>query len=61
MMLRHSLERAVEAAALEDSIHSCWADGILTRDLRADGLGTAAVTEAVCERLRTSAAAWSGS
>ena len=56
MMLRHSLDRPLEADALEASIHACWADGILTRDLRPDGLGTAAVTEAVCERLRTAAA-----
>ena len=61
MMLRHSLDRSAEAAALEDSIHSCWGDGILTRDLRADGLGTTDVTEAVCDRLRMAAAARSGS
>jgi 3-isopropylmalate dehydrogenase len=52
MMLRHSLGRADEAAALESAIHACWADGILTRDLRPDGLGTEQVTDAVCERLR---------
>jgi 3-isopropylmalate dehydrogenase len=57
MMLRHSLDRPLEADALEASIHACWADGILTRDLRPDGLPTAQVTEAVCDRLRTAAAA----
>jgi len=55
MMLRHSLDRPAEAAALERAIHDCWSDGILTRDLRPDGLGTAAVTEAVCARLRGTA------
>jgi 3-isopropylmalate dehydrogenase len=52
MMLRHSLDRPAEAEALERAVHACWDDGILTRDLRPDGLGTEAVTEAVCERLR---------
>jgi 3-isopropylmalate dehydrogenase len=57
MMLRHSLDRAAEAEALERAVHTCWDDGILTRDLRSDGLGTEAVTEAVCERLRAPSAA----
>jgi 3-isopropylmalate dehydrogenase len=52
MMLRHSLDRPAEADALEGAIHACWADGILTRDLRPDGQSTEAVTEAVCNRLR---------
>jgi len=56
MMLRHSLDRPDEADSLERSIHACWTDGLLTRDLRPDGMGTADVTEAVCERLRAEAA-----
>jgi 3-isopropylmalate dehydrogenase len=52
MMLRHSLDCPAAAAALEQVIHGCWSDGLLTRDLRADGLGTGQVTAAVCERLR---------
>ena len=55
-MLRHSLGRPAEADTLEGAIHACWDDGILTRDLRPDGLGTGAVTEAVCERLLTATA-----
>jgi 3-isopropylmalate dehydrogenase len=51
MMLRHSLDRPVEAEALERCIHGCWSDGMLTRDLRPDGLTTERVTAAVCERL----------
>jgi len=51
MMLRHSLNRPGEAEALEQCIHACWADGLLTRDLLPDGLGTEDVTEAVCARL----------
>ena len=61
MMLRHSLDRPGEAAALEQVIHGCWSDGVLTRDLRPDGLGTEQVTAAVCERLRGLAAAGTGS
>ena len=57
MMLRHSLERNVEADALENCIHECWNDGILTTDLRVDGLSTNAVTTAVCERLAGTKAA----
>jgi 3-isopropylmalate dehydrogenase len=53
MMLRHSLDRPDEADALERCIHACWADGLLTRDLRPDGLGTEDITEAVCGRLST--------
>jgi 3-isopropylmalate dehydrogenase len=56
MMLRHSLDCGAEADALERCIHGCWADGLLTRDLRPDGAGTAEVTEAVCQRLRVEAA-----
>jgi len=52
MMLRHSLDRPAEAGALEQCIHGCWGDGILTRDVRPDGVSTAQVTQAVCERLQ---------
>ena len=52
MMLRHSLDRADEADALERSIHQCWDEGILTPDLVPGGCSTARVTEAVCERLK---------
>ena len=55
MMLRHSLDRPDEAAALEGVIHSCWTDGALTRDLRSDGMTTEQVTATVCERLSSSA------
>jgi len=51
MMLRHSLDRPVEAAALERCIHDCWSGGQLTRDLHPGGLTTEQVTQAVCERL----------
>ncbi len=51
MMLRHSLDRTEEADALEQSIHRCWDEGILTPDLVPGGCSTARVTEAVCERL----------
>jgi 3-isopropylmalate dehydrogenase len=51
MMLRHSLEKPVAAAALEQAIFQCWEDGILTRDLEADGCKTDEVTKAVCDRL----------
>jgi 3-isopropylmalate dehydrogenase len=54
MMLRHSLDRAAEAEALERCIRGCWEDGLLTRDLRPDGLSTDQVTAAVCDRLRLS-------
>jgi 3-isopropylmalate dehydrogenase len=51
MMLRHSLGCGDEANALEQSIHDCWNEGILTTDLRADGYSTSEVTATVCERL----------
>jgi 3-isopropylmalate dehydrogenase len=57
MMLRHSLDCPAEADALEQVIHGCWSDGVLTRDLRPDGLGTGQVTATVCERLRAGIAA----
>jgi len=57
MMLRHSLDLPAAADALESSIHACWSDGVLTRDLRNDGVSTTQATAAVCERLRTGAAA----
>ena len=57
MMLRHSLGETVAAAALEGAITACWNDGVLTRDLVSDGRGTAAITEAVCDRLVASGTA----
>jgi len=54
MMLRHSLGCNEEADALERCIHSCWSEGILTTDLRADGYTTSEVTRAVCKRLADS-------
>jgi len=51
MMLRHSLDRPVEADALERSIHQCWEEGVLTPDLVPGGCSTAQATEAVCKRL----------
>jgi len=59
MMLRHSLDRPAEADVLERCIHGCWSDGLLTRDLRPDGLTTEQVTAAVCARLSASARAGS--
>ncbi len=51
MMLRHSLGCNREADALEQTIFSCWNDGILTVDLVENGLGTREITETVCRRL----------
>jgi 3-isopropylmalate dehydrogenase len=51
MMLRHSLDCSCEADILEHCIHDCWSEGILTKDLLADGFSTSEVTEAVCSRL----------
>lgn len=51
MMLRHSLDCQEEASVLEDCIHECWEEGILTGDLREDGYSTSEVTAAVCEKL----------
>jgi 3-isopropylmalate dehydrogenase len=51
MMLRHSLGDAEAADALEDCVYGCWEDGILTKDLDPNGLGTEEITDAVCERL----------
>jgi len=51
MMFRHSLDREDVADHLEETIHGCWSDGILTRDLVPDGLGTSEITDEVCERL----------
>jgi 3-isopropylmalate dehydrogenase len=56
MLLRHSLGREAEADDLERAVHACWSDGVLTRDLRPDGAGTAGITEAVCARLAGPAA-----
>lgn len=52
MMLRLSLHLPQAADALEQAIFQCWDDGVLTRDLVADGCTTAEVTEAVCARLQ---------
>ncbi len=54
MMLRHSLDCANEADALEQSIYCCWDEGILTPDL-GGACGTTQITNAVCERLSSSA------
>ena len=51
MMLRHSLDLPDAASALEETIHGCWNDGLLTRDLTPDGLGTDEITDEVCKRL----------
>ena len=51
MLLRHSLDLAAPADALESCIHTCWSEGLLTRDLDPNGPGTQEITDAVCERL----------
>lgn len=51
MMLRHSLDCDEEAAAIEACVYDCWSEGVLTADLRADGLSTSEVTDTVCRRL----------
>jgi 3-isopropylmalate dehydrogenase len=51
MMLRHSLQQIPAAALLENCVHQCWQDGILTPDLAADGCGTTEATNAVCALL----------
>lgn len=51
MMLRHSLDNEEAADTLEACVYGCWTDGILTRDLDPDGLGTQEITDAVCQRL----------
>jgi 3-isopropylmalate dehydrogenase len=51
MMLRHSLGCHEEALALEECIHECWNEGILTKDLKENGYSTTEVTAAVCEKL----------
>jgi len=61
MMLRHSLDQPVEAEALESSIQACWEDGVLTRDLRPDGVTTEQATDAVCRRLLEAGGARSAS
>jgi len=55
MMLRHSLACEAEAGALENCIYECWNEGILTGDLRADGLSTSEVTDTVCAKLEAGA------
>jgi 3-isopropylmalate dehydrogenase len=54
MMLRHSLGNSAAATALEQAVFQCWEDGVLTRDLEADGCTTDEVTAAVCDRLSNS-------
>ena len=51
MMLRHSLDNEKAADALEECIYGCWEDGILSKDLDPEGLGTQEITDAVCKRL----------
>jgi len=55
MMLRHSLARPDAADALEQAIHKCWEDGVLTQDLVKGGCSTPEVTAAVCARLSAGA------
>jgi len=55
MMLRHSLACPEAADALEQAIHQCWEDGVLTQDLVKDGCSTEQVTSSVCARLSASA------
>ncbi|MEJ8567743.1 3-isopropylmalate dehydrogenase [Elongatibacter sediminis] len=57
MMLRLSLHETEAADALDSAITDCWSDGVLTLDLVPEGVGTEAVTEAVCRRLTGAAAA----
>jgi 3-isopropylmalate dehydrogenase len=51
MLLRYSLHRFDAATALEQAIHQCWEDGILTYDLVRNGHSTEEVTAEVCARL----------
>lgn len=51
MLLRHSLHQSDAAIALEQAIHQCWEEGILTYDLVRNGHSTEEVTAAVCARL----------
>ena len=51
MMLRHSLDNEEAADTLEQSIYGCWEDGILSKDLDPEGLGTQEISDAVCKRL----------
>jgi len=51
LMLRHSLALPEAAATLEQVIYQCWEDGVLTRDLVANGATTREVAETVCARL----------
>lgn len=51
MLLRHSLHQFDAATALEQAIHQCWEEGILTYDLVKHGRSTDAVTAEVCARL----------
>lgn len=51
MLLRHSLQQHEAASVLEQTIFSCWEDGVLTCDLVKNGRTTKQVTEEVCKRL----------
>lgn len=51
MLLRHSLQQAEPAAALEQAIFQCWEAGVLTCDLVKNGSSTKEVTQEVCQRL----------
>jgi len=51
MMLRYSLDNEEAADALEECVYGCWEDGILSKDLDPEGLGTQEITDAVCKRL----------
>lgn len=51
MLLRHSLHQADAATALEQVIHGCWEDGVLTPDLVENGKSTTQITAEVCARL----------
>ena len=54
MLLRHSLDLEVEAAAVERAVDATLAAGLLTRDLKRRGsIGTTAFGDAVIERLAT--------
>ncbi len=56
MLLRHSLDLEAEAVAIENAVGRVIADGLRTRDLGGGdrSLGTAAMGEAVIERLQFS-------
>ena len=57
MLLRHSLGQFEAADALEQTIFSCWENGVLTCDLVKNGASTREVTAEVCRRLSAPAQA----